>query len=146
MSELVAEMTLDDKFFIHYKEPDTKKERPLSFKMKLKCRCCDVRIPDRIITCGYCGESVNQLDCRTQYGKWFHSECFTDFRNFYKHIFTINRIKNRKDLQVFRDHILTEMIMRHDLRLLKQQWSLLVYNKAVPLVISQQYVGSGMRK
>ena len=104
-----------------------------------KCRCCDIKIRNNnfdIIKCGFCGNSVNQFECESPYGKWFHTTCFRDFKNFYSRIFTIDAVKDRTDLKQFRDYILFQMILRNDLRSLKQAWSLLVKNKAVPLVIS----------
>src|SRR3990167_8097391 len=104
-----------------------------------KCRCCDAKIKNSnfdLIRCGFCGESVNQSGCETPYGKWFHTACFRDFKNFYSCIFTIDAVKDRNDLIQFRDYVLFQMIMRKDLRPIKQAWSLLVKNKAVPLVIA----------
>ena len=104
-----------------------------------KCRCCDTKITNRcfdIIKCGFCGKSVDQTGCESSYGKWFHTVCFRDFKNFYSRIFTIDAVKDRIDLKQFRDYVLFQMIMRNDLRQLKQAWSLLVKNKAVPLVIA----------
>ena len=95
----------------------------------------------RDIRCGYCGESVSQISCKKKTGKWFHSSCLRDFKNFNTSLYRINGVENYKsqqliDLLKFRDVILFNMIMRKDLRLMKQQWSLLLKNKAVPLIIS----------
>jgi hypothetical protein len=95
----------------------------------------------RDIHCGYCGESVSQISCKKKTGKWFHSSCLREFKNFNTSLYRIDDVENYKpqqliDLLKFRDVILFHMIMRKDLRLMKQQWSLLLKNKAVPLVIS----------
>ena len=101
-----------------------------------KCRCCDRKVTERIIRCGFCSESVDQNACTSPYGKWFHTVCLREFKNFYSLIFRdMVDSQDGYELRRFRDHVLFEMIMRHDLRLLKKQWSLLVANKAVPLVI-----------
>ena len=143
MSNLVFDVNDSGMFYIMQRSTlSVKTEKKFTFMMRLRCRCCDKRIPDKIIPCGYCGESVNQLDSSSKYGKWFHPRCFRSFKNFYKSIFSINAVKNRSDLQSFRDHILFEMMMRHDLRLLKDQWSLLVHNRAVPIVLSPLFVTS----
>ena len=108
-----------------------------------KCKCCDKIIRNKcfdVIRCIYCGCEVSQISCESSYGKWYHSNCIRDFKNFYASLYRIDveyYDKNRlPDLLRFRDHILFQMIMRKDLRLLKQQWSLLLKNKAVPLIFS----------
>ena len=139
MSELVTieDSKFDDVFFFHISKKETKSQlKPVKHLVKRKCRCCDKKITNEsfeVINCGFCGESVDQMSCRSPYGKWFHNCCLNEFRNFYNRIHDIEAVKHRKDLQIFRDHVLTEMIMRHDLRILKQQWSLLVSNKAYPI-------------
>ena len=95
----------------------------------------------RDIRCGYCGESVSQISCKKKTGKWFHSSCLREFKNFNTSLYRIDGVENYKpqqlvDLIKFRDVVLFHMIMRKDLRLMKQQWSLLLKNKAVPLIIS----------
>lgn len=101
------------------------------------CHCgCEMKmLTIRRIKCGYCGQTVDQLKCIKKTGKWFHDECLDEYRNFYTTLFKSRAVLERKDVQAFRDYILTEMIMRHDLRILKLQWSLLIKEKATPLVI-----------
>ena len=139
MSELVAyvgDSKFDDEFYFRISEKKIQDKKLAKHLLKRKCRCCDKKITSQsfeVIKCGFCGESVDQMSCISPYGKWFHTCCLNEFRNFYNRIHDIDAVKHRKDLQIFRDHVLTEMIMRHDLRILKQQWSLLVSNKAYPI-------------
>ena len=109
-----------------------------------RCKCCDKinRNPlFEMIRCLYCGCEVSQVSVESQYGKHYHSNCIRDYKNFYASICRID-VENYEgksdlsDLLRFRDHILFQMIMRRDLRLLKQQWSLLLRNKAIPIIIS----------
>ena len=98
----------------------------------------------RDIRCGFCGESVSQINCKKKTGKWFHSSCLREFKNFHSSLYRIDGVENYdadklNNLLRFRDVILMHMIMRKDLRLLKQQWSLLIKNKAVPIECSPKY-------
>lgn len=105
-----------------------------------RCRCsqdCKIKIknPHRI-KCGYCGNEVNQINAKHDTGKWFHTECVSDHANFYKSIVRLE--PTTKELLFLKNYILTQMIMRNDLRQLHRDWSVLSKMNAIPLVLKPQ--------
>lgn len=90
----------------------------------------------RPIKCGYCGEQVSQINARHETGKWFHTECISDYANFYKAVTKLN--PSSKGLEFLQTFILKQMIMRKDLRQLHKDWNILSREKAVPLALKQQ--------
>lgn len=100
--------------------------------MSRRCKCCDKVVGELPIKCGYCGDVIFQGGT-SRHGKWFHVNCFRDFKNFYSSLYSVEAVNVDRKLQIFRDYILGEMIMRHDVRMLRKQWLLLVAGKALPL-------------
>lgn len=110
-----------------------------------KCRCgCNEKVVDvlvfpsgrkmtRQIKCGYCGQEVNQINARHDTGKWFHTECVSDHANFYKAIMKLE--PSTRELKFLKDYILTQMIMRKDLRQLHKDWGVLSRMNALPLAL-----------
>ena len=110
-----------------------------------KCRCgCNKYFTDTIVfpsgrklsrpvKCGYCGNEVNQNTARHETGKWFHTECVSDYANFTKFVTKLE--PSTKTHQFLKDYVLTQMIMRKDLRQLHREWRKLSKLKSIPIIL-----------
>jgi hypothetical protein len=95
---------------------------------------------EKTVNCGYCGQKVDQSHNKhKRHLKWFHNNCINDHKNLKTSIMKRENISDVK-ISWFRDQILFQMIMRKDLRLMHQQWILLIKNKADPIELQQIFV------
>ena len=115
------------------------------------CRCgCNQRVPirimfpsgrtmERMIKCSCCGQSVDQNTTNYKVGKWYQDGCMSDFKNFYMALTKPGMELNKpKSVLAIRDMILTEMIMRHDVRMFHKHWNIIVKGNAVPIMMKPQ--------
>ena len=107
--------------------------------MPIKITFPSGRTMERLIRCNYCGQSVDQNTTNYKVGKWYHDGCMSDFRNFYMALTKpgMELVKSKSVLAI-RDIILTEMIMRHDVRNFHRDWNVIVKEKAVPIIMKPQ--------
>lgn len=115
------------------------------------CRCgCGQRMPtktrmpksgrsiERLIKCGYCGDTVDQNSTNYRSGKTYHDRCVIPYKNFIFSLNSRNHVGLKSEtVRAFRDYILIQMIMKKDVRMLHFHWKIVLRQKATPLVLKQ---------